>query len=197
MLKGLLLGGSMIIPIGAQNAFIINQGIKRNHHLIAATVCAVCDILLILLGVFGSGSTIEQGSWLYQVIIWGGVIFLFTYGTLSLKRGLISSTKNDFRHNAKEKTVKLVVISALGVTLLNPHVYLDTVMILGGVSLQYIGSDKVTFALGCIIASIIWFYLLSVLAAKLAPLLSSIKVQKTIDIVVGLMMWFIAATLVF
>ncbi|WP_163831354.1 LysE/ArgO family amino acid transporter [Spartinivicinus ruber] len=198
ILKGLLLGGSMIIPIGAQNAFVINQGIKRNHHLIAAAVCMLCDILLITIGVFGSGSLVNEGDLIYQFLIWGGAIFLFIYGAGSLKKALKPvDSSTEVNKNEAKKTIKLVILSGLAVTLLNPHAYLDTIMILGGASLQYMGIEKLKFALGCMLASVIWFYFISMLAAKLAPILSSIKVQRVIDIVVGLVMWIIALTLVY
>ncbi|MCX4027366.1 LysE/ArgO family amino acid transporter [Spartinivicinus marinus] len=187
----------MIIPIGAQNAFVINQGIKRNHYLIAATICMLCDIGLIALGVFGSSSLVTEGDLVYQALIWGGVIFLFSYGVMSFKKAFQSPVHDvELSSNRNMLSFKFVIFSALVVTLLNPHVYLDTVMILGGASLKYTGDEKIKFAIGCMLASAAWFYFLAILAARLAPWLSNQKVQKAIDIVVGTVMWFIAVTLI-
>ncbi|WP_342455231.1 LysE/ArgO family amino acid transporter [Spartinivicinus poritis] len=197
ILKGFLLGSSMIIPIGAQNAFVISQGIKRNYHLLAASICLLCDIGLIALGVFGSSGFVSEDDFLYQALTWGGAIFLLIYGTISLKKVIQPVANNmELSRDSNNLSLKLVIISALAVTLLNPHVYLDTVMILGGASLKYTGDEKIMFAIGCMLASVVWFYFLAILAARLAPWLLNQKVQKGIDFVIGVVMWFIAVTLI-
>ncbi|MDE1465296.1 LysE/ArgO family amino acid transporter [Spartinivicinus sp. A2-2] len=187
----------MIIPIGAQNAFVISQGIKRNYHLLAASICLLCDIGLIALGVFGSSGFVSEDDFLYQALTWGGAIFLLIYGTISLKKVIQPVANNmELSRDSNNLSLKLVIISALAVTLLNPHVYLDTVMILGGASLKYTGDEKIMFAIGCMLASVVWFYFLAILAARLAPWLLNQKVQKGIDFVIGVVMWFIAVTLI-
>lgn len=194
MLQGLFLGAGMIIPIGAQNAYILGQGINRNHHLLAATLCIICDITLILAGIFGASILISSSDLLMRIITWGGVLFLSFYGLISFK----AFFKNSYEQSHKKtsfKSKKVVIATTLAVTLLNPHVYLDTVMILGSVGGQFEGEARLAFALGTIIASIMWFYGLAVGAAKMGPILSQPLVLKGIDFVVGCIMWFIAFTL--
>jgi len=194
MIQGLILGGSMIIPIGAQNSHILGQGIKRNHHILAATICMVCDVLLIGLGIFGGGKLIASSELLLMFITWGGILFLVIYGLLSFK----NAWKNQYHgygvHQAM-KSKSVVIGSTFAVTLLNPHVYLDTVMILGSVGGKFDGNEKLAFAFGTIMASILWFYSLAVGAAKMAPWLARPKVQRVIDISVGLIMWLVAYSL--
>lgn len=184
----------MIIPIGAQNAYILGQGINRNHHLLAATLCILCDITLILAGIFGAGALINSSEWLMLLITWGGVIFLSLYGVLSFK-SVIKNMYEVSRNKVSLKPKKIVIATTLAVTLLNPHVYLDTVMILGSVGGQFKDNAQLAFAGGTIIASIIWFYGLATGAAKMGPFLSQPKVLRLIDFIVGCIMWFIAFSL--
>lgn len=194
MLQGVILGAGMIIPIGAQNAYILGQGINRNHHLLAATLCILCDITLILAGIFGAGALINSSEWLMLLITWGGVIFLSLYGVLSFK-SVIKNMYEVSRNKVSLKPKKIVIATTLAVTLLNPHVYLDTVMILGSVGGQFKDNAQLAFAGGTIIASIIWFYGLATGAAKMGPFLSQPKVLRLIDFIVGCIMWFIAFSL--
>lgn len=194
MLQGLFLGAGMIIPIGAQNAYILGQGINRNHHLLAATLCIICDITLILAGIFGASILISSSDLLMRIITWGGVLFLSFYGLISFKAFFKNSYEQSYKKTSF-KSKKVVIATTLAVTLLNPHVYLDTVMILGSVGGQFEGDARLAFALGTIIASIMWFYGLAVGAAKMGPILSQPLVLKGIDFVVGCIMWFIAFTL--
>ena len=114
-IQGLLLGGSMIIPIGAQNAYILNQGIKRNHHFLTATICIICDTLLISAGVFGAGSLLALNPDLLQIITWGGIVFLTSYGALSFRsawRYQYGKTTLDGSHKSR----KMVIMATLAVT---------------------------------------------------------------------------------
>jgi len=193
LFQGLVLGLSMIIPIGAQNSYVLSQGIKRNHHFLTATICMLCDVLLIALGIFGGGQLIASNDLLMLVIGWGGTIFLVTYAGLAFKNVWL----NRYQSPDQVETLnnkKAVVATALAVTLLNPHVYLDTVMILGSVGGAFVGNEKVYFAIGTVMASIIWFYSLASGAAKLAPWLGRPKVQRGIDLFIGLVMCFVAYT---
>jgi L-lysine exporter family protein LysE/ArgO len=194
MIQGLVIGGSMIIPIGAQNSHILGQGIKRNHHILAATICMLCDVLLIGLGIFGGGKLIASSEWLLIVITWGGILFLTIYGMLSFK----NAWKNQYYGFGAQQAIKsktVVIGSTFAVTLLNPHVYLDTVMILGSVGGKFDGNEKLAFAFGTMVASILWFYSLAAGAAKMAPWLAQPKVQRVIGIGVGLIMWLVAYSL--
>ena len=193
-IQGLLIGGSMIIPIGAQNAYILNQGIKRNHHWLTASICILCDALLISAGVFGAGSLLALNPDLLQVITWGGIVFLSVYGAMSFRSAWQSQygkTELDGTHKSR----KMVVMATLAVTLLNPHVYLDTVVVLGSVGNQFSGDNCLAFTGGTILASVLWFYGLAFSAAKFSHWLNQPKIQRIIDITVGCIMWVIASSL--
>jgi L-lysine exporter family protein LysE/ArgO len=191
LFQGFALGASMIIPLGVQNSYILSQGIKRNHHFLTATICMLCDVLLIGLGIFGGGKLIASNQWLMSLMGWGGLLFLLTYAGFAFR----NVWRNQYKAPAKVQILtsrKAVVGTTLAVTLLNPHVYLDTVMILGSVAGTFKDHEKIYFALGTMIASLIWFYSLAGAAAKLAPLLSKAKAQRIIDLIIGLIMLFVA-----
>lgn len=194
LFHGLFLGASMIIPIGVQNSYVLNQGIKRNHHFLTATICMLCDITLIALGIFGGGKLIASNDTLMFIMGWGGMIFLVSYAAIAFK----NCWRNDYNQPEKVTMLtsrKAVVATTLAVTLLNPHVYLDTVMILGSVAGAFEGQEKLFFAIGTMLASVIWFYSLAGGAAKLAPWLSQPKIQRAIDGLIGSIMLFVAYTL--
>ncbi len=194
MLQGAVLGLGMIVPIGAQNAYVLGRGINRNHHLLAATLCIICDISLIALGIFGAGALINSSELAMNLITWGGIIFLLTYGALSFKT-VFENKYKETQTDSLLKNRKVVIATTLAVTLLNPHVYLDTVMILGSVGGQFQGQEKIAYAAGTMLASIFWFYALATGAAKLGPILSQPKILRGIDFVVGCIMWAIAFSL--
>ncbi len=185
----------MIIPIGAQNAFVLNQGIKRQHHLMVAMICSVCDVIFICAGIFGGGALLASNPTLLTLVTLGGVGFLSLYGLSSLHRAWRTEL-SEIKHDKRTLSKKMVIASALAVTVLNPHVYLDTVVVLGSIGGKFDHDDRVAFATGTLIASFTWFFGLSLLAAKMAPLLSQPKVQRGIDIVIGVIMLFIAYQLV-
>ncbi|MDB2384735.1 LysE family transporter [Endozoicomonas sp.] len=196
-IKGLGLGLGMIIPIGAQNAYLINQGIRRNFHLLAAMTCIICDVLLIGFGIFGAGELIARNETLLQLITMAGIVFLGWYGFSSFRRGIKGDPAIEFGEtNPLTKGKRRVLLGALAVTLLNPHAYLDTVVILGSIGNQMDQELRFAFALGTFSSSIIWFFALTTAAAKFAPWLSRPPVQRTIDIIVGVVMWAIATSLV-
>ena len=195
LLQGFGLGATMIIPIGAQNAFVLNQGIKRNHHLTTAAVCSVLDMVFISLGIFGGGAILSQNELLLTVVTLGGIAFLSVYGLMSLKSAFKPIEQVEKHHEVIARGRRTVILGALAVTVLNPHLYLDTVVILGSIGGQFEGHDRIAFAVGTILASFTWFYALSMGAAKLGPTLSKPKVKRGIDIAVAAMMFTIAALL--
>lgn len=182
-------------PIGAQNAYVLNQGIKRNHHLTTATICSVLDMIFISLGIFGGGAILSQNEILLTSVTLGGIAFLSFYGLLSLKSAFKPENESESKGEVVARGRRTVILGALAVTVLNPHLYLDTVVILGSIGGQFEGYDRIAFALGTIMASFVWFYTLSMGAAKLGPTLSKPKVKKGIDIAVALMMFTIAYVL--
>ena len=146
LLQGFGLGASMIIPIGAQNAYVLNQGIKRQHHLVTATTCLICDIALISMGIFGGGAVISGNPLLLLVMTCGGIAFLSGYGFVSFRSAWRIRESGALEHQSiLSASRRSVILGALAVTLLNPHVYLDTVVILGTLGGQYLGEDPGCF----------------------------------------------------
>ncbi len=196
--QGFVLGASMIIPIGAQNAFILNQGIKRQYHLVAATICMVSDFALITIGIYGGSQIINSSSIAATLLTWAGILFLLGYGGISFKSALKNHVIGGSQSETKVQnahTLSRVVLTCFAVTLLNPHAYIDTVIILGGVGGQFVDQAKLYFTLGCMLASIVWFYGLAVSAARFSDYLNRPKVKMVIDMIVGVIMWAIALML--
>ncbi|MDD2841141.1 MAG: LysE/ArgO family amino acid transporter [Tolumonas sp.] len=189
-LQGMLVGASLIVPIGAQNAFVLERGIRRNHALLVAALCFLADAFLIALGVGGAGKVITQSLTLQLLLTLGGAVFLLRYGWSSLVRAW-QATAQTLAQQGGMTRIRAVTMT-LAVTLLNPHVYLDTVMIQGAVSGQYPRVQQLSFALGSISASFLWFFGLALLASWLAPQLQRVRVQQFIDGGVGVVMWLIA-----
>jgi len=195
LLQGFGLGATMIIPIGAQNAFVLNQGIKRQHHLTTAAICSVLDMIFISLGIFGGGAILSQNEMLLTSVTLGGIAFLAVYGFMSLRSALKPGNATENKQEITARGRRTVILGALAVTVLNPHLYLDTVVILGSIGGQFEGHDRIAFALGTILASFVWFYTLSIGAAKLGPTLSKPQVKRGIDMLVAAMMFTIAFVL--
>ena len=198
-LKGMFLGASLIIAIGLQNAFILRQGIKNRHILPAVLTAIVIDVTLIGAGVLGFGFLIEQYPDLITYITWGGAVFLFCYGLKSF----ISAFKpqdlddEDAKGMAKQASAKEIVLIITGISLLNPHVYLDTVVLIGGLSASYGEVGKYYFGGGAMVASAIWFFALGYGARLLAPLFKKQRAWQILDILIGIVMWAIAVSLLF
>ena len=192
--KGFSLTLSMIIPIGTQNSMLINQGINQNHHKMTAALFILYDALLISLGVLGGSIILSHNATLFNLLTWGGILFLSVYGLLSMKSAF-AKNNNAADTVLKKKSAKVVFLTTLAVTFLNPHAYIDTVMVIGSVGGQYADDAKVYFLIGCVLGSLTWFSCLAFGAAKLSKQLSRPKVKMTIDIMIALVMWFIAWSL--
>ncbi|WP_421215716.1 L-lysine exporter [Aeromonas jandaei] len=193
-LQGFTLGLAMIIPIGAQNAFVLSRGIHRNHHLLTATLCSFCDLILIGIGVFGGATVLSASPIGMALLTWGGVLFLSWFGVRSL-RSVWRGSQIGLADSPQQMGAKSVLAMTLGVTLLNPHVYLDTLMLLGSVGSQVAESLRPAFAAGAMLASLVWFYSLALGAAALAPWLAKGRVQQGIDLLVGIIMLILALQL--
>lgn len=194
-IQGLLLGFAMIVPIGPQNAFIMMQGIRRQYYLMSSFICALSDMILLSVGIFGGGMLLSQSPLLLQTITWGGVAFLLWYGWGAFRSAWRTRTAPDGLAQMPQYSRKQIIITLLAVTWLNPHVYIDTVVVLGSIGGQFEHVDRQFFAAGAISASFIWFFSLSVLAAKFAKWLQKPPAQITINLLVGAIMWAIAAQL--
>ena len=193
-IEGFLLGAGLIIAIGAQNAFVLRGGLQRRHVFAVATVCAVSDAVLIAAGVAGLGALVQQHpSWLSAVTI-GGAACLIAYGLLSIRRAF----GREALRPAADTTTGLAstLATCLALTLLNPHVYLDTVVLIGGLSSRYPWPTSVAFGVGAAIASAVWFYGLAYGARLLAPLFARPQAWRALDVLIALVMWGIAARLI-
>ncbi len=193
-IQGFTLSLSMIIPIGSQNSMLISQGINKNHHLTTAGLFMLYDAFLISVGVLGGSLILGTNDLLFTLLTWGGIAFLLCYGAMAFKNA-IKGAHGDSENFVNQKSLKVVVITTLIVTFLNPHAYIDTVMVIGSVGGQYAGESKVYFLIGAILASMTWFATLALSAAKLSVQLSKPKVRATIDMLIALVMWFIAWSL--
>jgi L-lysine exporter family protein LysE/ArgO len=189
---GLLTGLSLIVVIGAQNAFVLRQGLARRHVLPVVAICAVSDLVLIVGGVAGIGTIVEQAGWLLDAVRWFGVVFLTAYGVRSLVeagRGRTLATGGAERHGRRN-----AVLAATALTWLNPHVYLDTVLLLGSIANTH-GDERWWFAVGAGVASIGWFSGLGFGARLLSPLLARPRAWQVLDVLIGLVMLGIAVVL--
>jgi L-lysine exporter family protein LysE/ArgO len=199
-IEGFLLGGSLIIAIGAQNAYVLSLGISRNHHLVSATICAIVDVSLIIMGVAGMGRLVQTNTALLKIALWGGAAFLFLYGLrilrLAISGEVLQVDASRPPGSGPSLTLKNVTLTTLAVSLLNPHVYLDTVVLMGSISGKFIGSGRIIFALGACTASVIWFYSLAFAGQLLAPVLGRPTVWRVLHVIFCLTMWGIAIRLV-
>ncbi|WP_313162391.1 arginine exporter ArgO [Kosakonia cowanii] len=193
-LQGLMLGAALILPLGPQNAFVMNQGIRRQYHLMTALLCTLSDVALICAGVFGGSALLMQSPWLLALVTWGGVLFLLWYGFRALKTAFAGDIDLENAEALRQGRGQIIA-TMLAVTWLNPHVYLDTFVVLGSLGGQLAEMPKRWFALGTISASFLWFFSLALLAAWLAPRLRTATAQRVINSLVGLVMWFIALKL--
>lgn len=196
-LQGMGLGAGLIIAIGAQNAFVLRQGLKHEHHFTIATVCFLIDAILITLGGAGVGGLVASTPVLATSAALLGAAFLFVYGILAFRRAWVGEVlKTGNGQSPATLTLKSAILTTLGFSLLNPHVYLDTVVLLGGISGQYIWDQRVWFIAGAVFASALWFYALAFTATKLAPLFRVPITWKILDGLIGLVMWAIAFSLI-
>ena len=200
-IAGFMLGAGLIIAIGAQNAFVLRQGIRHDHVLAVVAVCIACDWALIMLGALGFGSVIGRFPAVTAIAAWAGAAFLLVYGGLAFKSALrpgALSTEGDSAGSGPRagSTTRTVVGATLAVSLLNPHVYLDTVVLIGSVAAQYAPQSRAFFALGAGAASAAWFATLGYGARLLAPLFARPAAWRVLDVIVGMVMWWIALSLV-
>lgn len=190
-LKGFVVTISLIIAIGAQNAYILKLGLLKQHVLKAALICIFFDIVLISAGVYGLGFFIQGNQLLINCIAIFGIAFLIFYSFVSFKSALKNeSLKID--EEIKTNPIKEVITLVLVFTLLNPHTYLDTVLLIGGIGANVQDELKVYFILGAISASTLWFLSLAYGSRVLIPLFKKPLTWKILDISIGFLMLFIA-----
>ncbi|MBB6628267.1 amino acid transporter [Nocardioides sp. KIGAM211] len=191
---GLLTGLSLIVAIGAQNAYVLRQGLAREHVGLVVAICAVSDLLLIIAGVAGIGTIVEQAPWALTLVRWFGVAFLGWYGVSSLLRARRAEALAAAGGRAPTSR-RTAAARAVALTWLNPHVYLDTVLLLGSVANHQGPSGRWWFALGACVASIVWFTGLGYGARLAHRVLARPRAWQVLDVVIGVVMLLIAVKL--
>lgn len=192
-LSGFALGGSLIIAIGAQNAFILRMGLLRRHVFILCLICALSDAILIGIGVAGLGVFVDRNPQVLVFVSVAGAAFLLAYAALALARAV----KGETLQSASGKSLGLqkAVIICLAFTFLNPHVYLDTVVLIGALAARWQGEMRLAFAAGAIIASFVWFFALGYGARLLEPIFAKPGAWRVLDLIIAAVMGWLAGSL--
>jgi L-lysine exporter family protein LysE/ArgO len=197
---GFVLGAGLIVAIGAQNLYVLRQGLKRRFVFTVALACGAIDAALIVAGVGGVGTLIAGNETLTRAAAWGGALFLFVYGVLALRAAirprLATIDPSAGEEGSRRETLAGVLGAVSAFSLLNPHVYLDTVVILGGLGAQYPTNQRAAFAGGATVASFLWFFALAYGARVAAPVFTRPAAQRGLDLFVWVVMWSIASGLV-
>mgnify|MGYP003620570096 FL=1 len=193
-LQGFAIGLSLIVAIGAQNAFVLKQGLKKQAVFWVCFVCALSDSILVVLGITGFATVIQLYPELVGFAKWAGAVFLLWYG---LQHAIQAFKSNQSLHAGSQNEIQLskIIIVCLALTWLNPHVYLDTVVLIGSISTQF-EQTKLYFTLGVITASWFFFFSLGYGARVLIPVFANPKAWKVLDVVIALIMWSIAISLI-
>ena len=198
ILRGSMISASLIIAIGAQNLFVLKQGLLKNHIFFVAGICFICDFTLMAVGIWGVGAFISSNPIITDVLAIFGALFLIWYGFNAFKSAIQgnSSMQIDSTQQQKNALTK-VILSTLAVTLLNPHVYLDTVVIVGGIAGTLSTEQKWAFLIGAVCVSFIWFFGIGYCARLLIPLFKQKRMWVILDSIVGVVMFYIAYRLIF
>jgi L-lysine exporter family protein LysE/ArgO len=193
-LQGFLLQASLIMALGAQNIFVLNSGLRKQRHLQVAFVSSVCDTLLIFVGVLGAATVFVQMP-LFKIFIgMAGVGFLLFYGILKFKE--VNRTTSIAPDHEDVTSVKQVLMTSLGFSLMNPHVYLDTVVLVGGYATKFTAmSERIAFGCGASVFSTAWFFGLSILASSGRRLLNNTNAMRVVSLVSGIVLTALAAEL--
>ena len=196
IIQGFFLSAGLIIAIGGQNAFILRQGLKKEYVFTICTICFLSDALLIFLGVGGVGKLIATSQTLMLIARWGGALFLFFYGI----RSFCSAFKNETLSVDGAKNLASgftwAIATTLALTFLNPHVYIDTLILIGSIAGQYPETERLGFAIGAALASMIWFYSIGYGARILTPFFQKQVSWKILDVLIGTVMCVIAGSLI-
>lgn len=192
---GLGTGLSLIVAIGAQNAYVLRQGLRREHVGVVVAICALSDAALILAGVTGIGVIVDRAPWLLTVIRLGGAAFLLGYGVLAARRALRAEHLDADTHG-RRMPLRQAVLTTLALTWLNPHVYLDTVLLLGSIANSHPGSERWAFAGGAAAGSLLWFGALGYGARLLSGVFARPRAWMILDIVIAIVMITLGVSLV-
>ncbi|WP_198930616.1 LysE/ArgO family amino acid transporter [Rhodoferax antarcticus] len=191
--SGFATGLALIVAIGSQNAYVLRQGIRREHVLPIVLFCALSDALLIAAGIGGAGMLIQGNAKLLALARYGGALFLASYGLLAARRAWVGGHMNlDARQGA---TLGRALAACFGFTFLNPHVYLDTVVLLGALANQHGEAGRWVFGAGAATGSVLWFSALGFGARYLAPLFQRDTAWRALDALIALVMGSLAVLL--
>jgi L-lysine exporter family protein LysE/ArgO len=193
---GLMTGLGLIVAIGAQNVFVLRQGIARRHVALVALTAALTDAALIAIGVAGVGAAIASNLYLARIAGAGGALFLVTYGGLALRSAFRAEGPDWGTAVSTAVSSRAAVATTLAISLLNPHVYLDTVVLLGGIGGRLPVDARLNFALGAMTGSVVWFFALAFGAKWLSPLFRRASVRRGLDLFVAAVMFAVALYLV-
>jgi len=191
---GFLTAFTLILAIGAQNAFVLRQGLRREHVFPVCLICAVSDAVLITAGIAGFGVAVTALPALPTIMTIGGAGFLLVYGGLRFRAAILGG--DSLQPDAARSRLAPTLATCLALTWLNPHVYLDTFGLIGAVSTGFAGTAKIAFGLGAITSSVVFFFGLGYGARLLAPLMRSERNWRIFDVGIGALMWALAATLI-
>lgn len=193
-LQGFFIAFGLISAIGAQNAFVIKCAIQKQHTFLVCAVCVGCDVVFMSIGVLGFGAWLSQSALLSKILALCGAVFLCYYGFLSFTSALHPKARLDSTQESPNIPHKAILLQTLAITLLNPHMYLDTIVLLGSVGVSM--ESQSSFLLGCVSASMAWFALLGFGANALSSYFTSPKAFVWLDVCVGCVMFGIALSLV-
>ena len=191
-LLGFFTGLSLIVAIGAQNAYVLRQGLRREHEIAIATLCTLADAALILAGTAGIGALVQAAPLALEVLRWAGVAFLLTYAVMAIRRAMAPEALTV--SGQAEGGLRKALLTAAALTFLNPHVYLDTMLFVGSLANQH-HDQKWTFAVGAAIASAVWFYGLAIGARKLTRFFAKPSTWRVLDFGVAGVMVLVAISL--
>lgn len=191
-IRGFGVGIGLIAAIGAQNAYILARGIHRNHHWLVASIASVIDALLITLGLLGMGQLVKQFPELVRITTIGGAIFLLVYGAMAFRNVFKSAS---LRAEGGKVSARQATLTVLAFSLLNPHVYLDTVVFLGSIGIQEASEHRFAFGAGAVTASFVWFFLLALGGQSMQGWFRKPLTWKILDGFIALVMWTIAVSL--
>lgn len=194
--NGLALSFGLIVAIGSQNAHVLRMGLRRDHVGVTVLACILIDAALIGLGVAGVGTLVQSSPLLLGAARWGGAAFLLWYGLRSW-RAAFSSGALTAGPGAVRGTARQALVSVVALSLLNPHVYLDTVVLLGAIGGNFAPAQRPAFALGAMSASALWFCALGYGATRLSGLFARPVAWKWIDAITGTMMLALSASVAF
>jgi L-lysine exporter family protein LysE/ArgO len=193
--EGFVLQASLILALGAQNLFVLESGLKRQRQFLVALVCSICDAILIAAGVAGAATIFIQIPILKIAFGFLGVAFLLYYGAKKILEAF-APAEDQFTPIASVRGVREIVLLTLGFSLLNPHVYLDTVILIGGYAAKFQELDeRLRFGLGATSLSVMWFFGLAFFAAALAPWLKNPRAMKRISFIAGALLVLLAGKL--